>query len=213
MWTLTYGHLFCTFISENQGLEKLRSTSNLRKISGPAHLKFFSVDLRFFSVCHLNFFHVYGINLKKKLRWQTEKKLRSTEKKFSCAGPEIFLRFETDLNFSRPWFSEIKVQIKWPLHRSKQFVTGSQIRLRQWHITFFLNNKSMANVYRNNFFSYLHNGAFFEGWWLFEYCPWPRNGMVLYLKVTYFRDRMKYRNRKGFDKPSYYLRLSTTTCT
>ena len=29
-----------------------------------------------------------------------------------CAGPEIFLRFETDLNFSRPWFIEIKVQIK-----------------------------------------------------------------------------------------------------
>ena len=39
--------------------------------------------------------------------WQTEKKSR-------CAGPENFLRFETDLNFSRPWFSEIKVQIKWP---------------------------------------------------------------------------------------------------
>ena len=41
----------------------------------------------------------------KKSRWQTEKKSR-------CAGPEIFLRFESDLNFSRPWFSEIKVQIK-----------------------------------------------------------------------------------------------------
>jgi hypothetical protein len=26
---------------------------------------------------------------------------------------EIFLRFEADLNFSRPSFSEIKVQIKW----------------------------------------------------------------------------------------------------
>jgi hypothetical protein len=42
-------HLICTFISENQGLEKLRSVSNLRKISGPAHLNFFSVDLIFFS--------------------------------------------------------------------------------------------------------------------------------------------------------------------
>ena len=41
-------------------------------------------------------------------------KLRCTEKKFSSAGPEIFLRFETDLNFSRPSFSEMKVQIKWP---------------------------------------------------------------------------------------------------
>ena len=31
------------------------------------------------------------------------------------AGPENFLRFETDVGFSRPWFSEIKVQIKRPL--------------------------------------------------------------------------------------------------
>ena len=52
----TVGHLICTFISENQGLEKLRSVSNLRKISGPAHLNFFSVDLIFFSVCQLEFF-------------------------------------------------------------------------------------------------------------------------------------------------------------
>ena len=50
------GHLICTLISENQGLEKLRSVSNLRKISGPAHLNFFSVHLSFFSVCHLDFF-------------------------------------------------------------------------------------------------------------------------------------------------------------
>ena len=38
---LTIGHLFCTLISENQGLEKLRSVSNLKKKSGPAHLIFF----------------------------------------------------------------------------------------------------------------------------------------------------------------------------
>ena len=42
------GQLICTFISENQGLEKLRSVSNLTKISGPAHVIFFSVDLNFF---------------------------------------------------------------------------------------------------------------------------------------------------------------------
>jgi hypothetical protein len=48
--------------SENQGLEKSRSVSNPRKISGPAPLDFFS---RF-------------------------------------AGPEIFLMFEADLDFSRP---------------------------------------------------------------------------------------------------------------
>ena len=50
------GLLFCTLISENQGLEKSRSASNLRKISGPANLDFFSV-------CHLDFFQTYGINL------------------------------------------------------------------------------------------------------------------------------------------------------
>ena len=35
------GLLICTLISENQGLEKSRSASNLRKISGPANLDFF----------------------------------------------------------------------------------------------------------------------------------------------------------------------------
>ena len=50
------GHLICTLISENQGLEKLRFLWNLRKISVPAHLNFFSVHLSFFSVCHLSFF-------------------------------------------------------------------------------------------------------------------------------------------------------------
>ena len=33
--------LICTLISENQGLKKSRSASNLRKISGPANLDFF----------------------------------------------------------------------------------------------------------------------------------------------------------------------------
>ena len=37
----TNGLLICTVISENQGLEKSRSASNLRKISGPANLDFF----------------------------------------------------------------------------------------------------------------------------------------------------------------------------
>ena len=45
----TIGLLICTLISENQGLEKLRSVSNPRTISGPANLDFFSV-------CHLDFF-------------------------------------------------------------------------------------------------------------------------------------------------------------
>ena len=55
---MTVSHLICTLISENEGLEKLRSASNLRKISVPAHLIFFSV-------CHLNFFLIYTIDLKK----------------------------------------------------------------------------------------------------------------------------------------------------
>ena len=44
---LIMSHLICTLISENEGLEKLRSASNLRKISVPADLNFFSV-LSFF---------------------------------------------------------------------------------------------------------------------------------------------------------------------
>ena len=77
---LLFGLLICTLISENQGLEKSRSASNLRKISGPANLD------SFFSVCHLDFFHIYGINLAFFSRWRPGKKSRS-------AGPEFFLRF------------------------------------------------------------------------------------------------------------------------
>ena len=56
-WCYTIlGILICTLISENQGLQKLRSVSNLRKISGPAHLIFFSVDLNFFLFVNWIFF-------------------------------------------------------------------------------------------------------------------------------------------------------------
>ena len=131
----TSGHLICTLISENQGLDKLRSVS---KISGTA-------QLNFFSVCHLDFFQVYGTNLKKNqlTNW---KKFRSTEKKFRCPGPEIFLRFETDLNFSRPWFSEIKVQIKWPrVQLSPSYVAAAACKIAKHAIlvwTFFPSLKS-----------------------------------------------------------------------
>ena len=40
--TSTISPLFCTLISENQGLDKSRSVSNLIKISVPVHLIFFS---------------------------------------------------------------------------------------------------------------------------------------------------------------------------
>ena len=125
-----HGHLICTLVSENQGLDKSRSVSNL---SGHAHLIFFSVHLSFFSVCHLDFLQVYGTNLKKILltNW---KKFRTTEKKFRCARPEIFLPFESDLNFSRPWFSEISVQIKWPWKSWK----NNQMRALIFDGTYFL---------------------------------------------------------------------------
>ena len=103
----SYSHLFCTLISENQGLEKLRSILNIRKISGPAELIFFSVHLIFFSVCHLIFFQIYTINLKKS-RWQTEKKLRCTEKK-----NQVCMTWKFSQVWNRPWFL-IKVQIKRP---------------------------------------------------------------------------------------------------
>ena len=43
-------HLICPLISENEGLEKSRAASNLKKISVPAHLNFFfSLSPEFFS--------------------------------------------------------------------------------------------------------------------------------------------------------------------
>ena len=88
MWMLL-GLLICSLISENQGLVKLGSVSNLRKISGPAHLDFFSG-------CHLDFFQVYGINLAFFLGEDLEVGLPRSKSRF--AGPEIFLRFD----FPRP---------------------------------------------------------------------------------------------------------------
>ena len=64
-------------ISEIQGLEKLRSVSNLRKISGHAHLDFFQVyGIIFFLGGDLEKYPGFG-------------------------GPEIFLRFEADLDFQK----------------------------------------------------------------------------------------------------------------
>ena len=66
LFDLIYSHvsilqsafLICTLISENQGIEKLRSVSNLKKIQ-VLHTWIF-----FFSLSP-GFFQVYGINLKK----------------------------------------------------------------------------------------------------------------------------------------------------
>ena len=74
------GLLICTLISENQG-------ANLRKISGPANLDFFQfVTWIFFQVYSINLFFFLSGDL---------------EKKSKFAGPEILLRFETDLDFQK----------------------------------------------------------------------------------------------------------------
>ena len=65
-------HLICTLISENPGVEKLRSVSNLRKISVPTHLNFFSVHLIFFQFVTWSFF-MFMVQIWKKFSWQTEK--------------------------------------------------------------------------------------------------------------------------------------------
>ena len=49
-------HFVCTLISENQGLEKLRSVSNLKKKIRSCTPEFFFSTPDFFSVCHVDFF-------------------------------------------------------------------------------------------------------------------------------------------------------------
>ena len=51
-----------------------------------------------------------------------------------------FLRFEADLDFSRPWFSEIKVQIKRPI------LVDSCCLNRVIQLIAVKNNKTDANV-------------------------------------------------------------------
>ena len=89
---MAVGLLICTLISENKGLEKLRSVSNLRKISGPAHLDFFSV-------CHLDFFQVYGINLAFFLGGDLEKNPGLQDLKF-FQGLKLTVIFQ-DLDFQK----------------------------------------------------------------------------------------------------------------
>ena len=95
---LLFGLLICTLISENIGLEKSRSISNPRKISGSVNLDFFP-----------------GFQLEKKLGlcYKSEKiQLPNLKKTSGLQNLKFFLGFEIDLDFSRPWFSEIRVQIK-----------------------------------------------------------------------------------------------------
>ena len=84
------GLLICTLISKNQ-------SPNPRKNSGSATLFFFQIST----------LKKTGFILKREKNPGAKPK-----KKSRSAGPEIFLGFEIDLDFSRPWFSEIRVQIK-----------------------------------------------------------------------------------------------------
>ena len=73
--------LICTIISENQGI-----LQNLKRVQVLHSLICFQ-----FSILEKSW--VYAINLKKKSRCQTWKN--------GSAGPESFLNFEIDLDFSR----------------------------------------------------------------------------------------------------------------
>ena len=81
----TVSHLFCTLISENQGLDKSRSVSNLIKISVPVHLNFFFSALDFFFSLSPEFFS--------DLYHKSEKNPGDKLKKKN-------LRLEVDLDFS-----------------------------------------------------------------------------------------------------------------
>ena len=94
---MAVGLLICTLISENQGLKKSRSVSNLRKFLGPANLDIF------FLVCHLDFFSDLQYKTSFFSRWRPRKNSR-------FAGPEIFLRFEKDLDFHKS-FCRLKGRI------------------------------------------------------------------------------------------------------
>jgi hypothetical protein len=62
--------------------------------------------------------------------------LLQTLEKFKVLQTWIFLRFETDLYFSRPGFSEIKVDIKRPIGSNKFYVGWKFPRLTVGKIFF-----------------------------------------------------------------------------
>ena len=84
----TDGLLICTLISKNQSLEKSRYISNPRKILGSANLDIFS-----------SFAPGFFSSL-----WYKPSFFQDGD-----------LGFEIDFDFSKPWFSEIRMQIKRPI--------------------------------------------------------------------------------------------------
>ena len=88
------GLLICTLISENPGLQKSKYVSNRRKISGPANLDFFSV-------CHLDFFQVYSINLAFFLGRDLEKSPGLQDLKFFFGLKQTLISEDLDFQKSR----------------------------------------------------------------------------------------------------------------
>ena len=100
-------HLFCTLISWKSRSWEIKVYFKPLKNFRSCRTEFFFSTPDFFSVCHLNFFQIYTINLKKS-RWQTEKNSGVLKKNQVCRT----------WNFSKVW-RPIKVQIKWPSVLSK----------------------------------------------------------------------------------------------
>ena len=108
-------------ISENESLENLRSASNLRKISVPAHLIFFSV-------CHLNFFLIYTIDLKKiqVTNWKKIQVFRNWN--FS----KVWSRPSQDLHFQKSRY-RLNVWQFWVSEKSGSCMKASS-SLARWHL-------------------------------------------------------------------------------
>ena len=137
---MTFSHLICTLISENEGLDNFRSVSNLRKISGPAHLNFFQFTWVFFSVCHLDFFLAYGINLAFS-KWRTRKNPGLKKLKF-------FYGLKRTLIFRR-------CRLKGRLCMYLKIGQTRQIVLRNIQIYYFNNSKLFVSSLLFKCFNYL----------------------------------------------------------
>ena len=102
-------HSLFYFRPFNLHLDFWKSRSLEIKVCFKPNKNFMSCTPGFFSNMSPGFFSGFWYKSSFFSRWRRRKKSR-------WAGPE---RFKADLDFSRPWFSEIKVQIKWPYNRSE----------------------------------------------------------------------------------------------
>jgi hypothetical protein len=107
---ITCGLLICTLISENQGL--LQTLEKFQVLQTWIFFLGSNLDKK------LDLYH----KPEKKSRWQTEKKSR-------CAGPEIFLRFETDIDFQK---SRWRLKGRWYVHTTKEIEIIPRTTDTQW---------------------------------------------------------------------------------